>query len=44
VVSGGGLVESTNYSLRVTVGGSPMGTGSSTNYSGAVGVGALVNQ
>ena len=43
-VSGGGLFSSTNYTLKVMVGGAPMATTQSTNYSLSVGVGAFVNR
>ena len=43
-VSGGGILFSPNYSLKIMVGGAAMATTQSTNYRLAVGVGALANQ
>ena len=43
-VSGGALTSSTNYTMRVVVGGGPMATTQSTNYELSVGFGALANQ
>ena len=43
-VSGGRLITSTNYRLRLTIGGSPMARTASTNYHATLGMGAKVNQ
>jgi len=43
-VCGGALTSSTNYSMRIVVGGGPMSTTQSNNYELSIGFGALVNQ
>ena len=41
--SGGGLMMSTSYELRLVVGGPPMAALASANYSARLGVGALIH-
>ena len=43
IVSGGGNVQSTNYRLRLTIGGAVPGKTGSNNYNAALGQGALGN-